>query len=158
MRKLGRKTDHRLAMLKNLATDLVVYEKVETTEKRAKELRSYVEKLITKAKRANANPGEYQAPKNAKNTEKENQRAALTANQLHAYRQIAKKVVKTKALAPVEIEGHDEYEVPEINVVLKIMDDLADRFKDTNGGYTKIIKFGPRRGDGAEKVMIKFTK
>ena len=158
MRKLGRKTDHRLAMLKNLATDLVVYEEIKTTEKRAKELRSYVEKLVTKAKRANANPGEHQAPKNSKNKKSDNQRDPLGANQLHAYRQIAKKVIKTKALAPVEIEGHNEYEVPEINVVLKIIDDLAIRFKDTNGGYTKVIKFGPRRGDGAETAVIKFTK
>jgi large subunit ribosomal protein L17 len=153
MRKLGRTTDHRMAMLKNLATDLVTYEKIQTTEKRAKELRSYVEKLITKAKRANSNPGEV--TKTSKETPA-GSRASLGTNQLHAYRTIARKINKTKIIS-VDSESEEQV-LEEINIILKIMDDLAVRFENTNGGYTRIIKMGPRRGDGSEKVTIEFTK
>lgn len=109
-RKLGRRTDHRMAMLRNLTTDLLRYGRLETTETRAKELRRTAEKMITLAKRGD----------------------------LHARRQ---------ALAFI----YDE------SVVHKLFEEIAPRYQDRDGGYTRIIKGNPRRGDGAPRAIIELV-
>ena len=106
-RKLGRPSDHRMAMLRAMVTYLLENGKIETTVTRAKEVRSLTEKMITVAK---------------DNT--------LTA--------------KRQALAFVTKE----------DVVKKLFDEIAPKYKDVNGGYCRIIKTGPRRGDAAEMAII----
>ena len=110
-RKLGRATDHRMAMLRGLTTYLLEHGRIETTVTRAKEVRSLAEKMITTAK---------------ENT--------LTA--------------KRKAFAFVTKE----------DVVKKLFDEIAPSYKDRNGGYTRIIRTGPRRGDAAEMCIIELVK
>lgn len=109
-RKLGRPSDHRMAMLRAMVTYLLENGKIETTVTRAKEVRSLTEKMITVAK---------------DNT--------LTA--------------KRQALAFVTKE----------DVVKKLFDEIAPKYKDVNGGYCRIIKTGPRRGDAAEMCIIELV-
>ena len=109
-RKLGRASDHRMAMLRAMVTYLLENGKIETTVTRAKEVRSLTEKMITVAK----------------------------DNSLNAKRQ---------ALAFVTKE----------DVVKKLFDEIAPKYKDVNGGYCRIIKTGPRRGDAAEMCIIELV-
>lgn len=118
-RKLGRTSDHRMAMLRTLATDLILFERIETTEARAKELRSVVEKLVTLGKRGD----------------------------LHARRQAAKFIRKEYADAEAEEDA-----------LQKLFSDIAPRYEGRQGGYTRILKLGPRRGDGAQMAIIEFVK
>ena len=118
-RKLGRVTEHRLALLRNQAIALLRHERIETTIPKAKELRPFVERLITIAKRGVA-------------------AGAANGKALHARRLV---------LA----------ELPDTEVVGKLFDDLAPRFAERPGGYTRILRIGFRRGDSAEVAQIELV-
>ncbi|QUM67566.1 50S ribosomal protein L17 [Staphylococcus delphini] len=119
-RKLGRTSDQRKAMLRDLATSLIVSERIETTEARAKELRSVVEKLITLGKKGD----------------------------LASRRQAA------KTLRNVQILNEDETTQTALQ---KLFGEIADRYQERQGGYTRILKVAPRHGDGALKVIIELV-
>lgn len=119
-RKLGRTSDQRKAMLRDLATSLIVSERIETTEARAKEVRSLVEKLITLGKK-----GDLASRRNA-----------------------------AKTLRNVEILNEDDSTQ---NALQKLFGEIAERYSERQGGYTRILKVGPRRGDGAESVIIELV-
>ena len=107
VRKLGRTSDHRRAMLRAMVTFLMENGRIETTVTRAKEVRSMAEKMITVAK----------------------------GGDLHSKRQVYSYTTKE-------------------TVAKKVIDELAPKYKEVNGGYTRIIKTGPRRGDAAEMAII----
>ena len=107
VRKLGRTSDHRKAMLRAMVTFLMENGKIETTVTRAKEVRAMAEKMITIAK----------------------------AGDLHAKRQVYAYITKE-------------------TVAKKVIDELAPKYKELGGGYTRIIKIGPRRGYAAEMAII----
>lgn len=109
-RHLGRPTAHRVAMYRNLVTDLVRYEKITTTEAKAKEIRPMAEKMVTLARRGD----------------------------LHARRQALAFIYDTK-------------------VVKHLFDNIAPRMKDRPGGYLRITKLEPRKGDGAAMATIEFV-
>lgn len=109
-KKLSRPTEHRLMMLRNLVTDLLRYEKVETTTARAREARRLAEKMITLGKEGT----------------------------LAARRQAVGFLTDER-------------------VVQKVFDVLARRYADRNGGYTRIIKLGYRKGDGAEVARVELV-
>ena len=115
-RRLGRTADHRVALLRNMATDLILKGKIETPEMKAKELRSVVDHLITIAKKGD----------------------------LAARRQCASYLrnVTTK-------DGK--------NAVQVLFDEVAPKYKDRNGGYTRVIKTGVRRGDAAPMATIELV-
>ncbi|HBC8048612.1 TPA: 50S ribosomal protein L17 [Staphylococcus aureus] len=119
-RKLGRTSDQRKAMLRDLATSLIISERIETTEARAKEVRSVVEKLITLGKK-----GDLASRRNA-----------------------------AKTLRNVEILNEDETTQTALQ---KLFGETAERYTERQGGYTRILKQGPRRGDGAESVIIELV-
>jgi len=108
--RLGGSPSHQRKILSNLAASLIEHERVETTSAKARALRPYVEKMITKARR----------------------------DDLHARRLVLAKI-----------------EDPE--VVTKLFDDIAPRYVDRPGGYTRITKLGQRRGDGAEMAVIELV-
>jgi len=110
-RKLGRRTNHRRAMLRNLATSFLRYGRMETTEDRAKEVQRISEKLITLGKRGD----------------------------LHARRQ---------ALSYL----FDE------DVVTKLFTEIAPKFKNREGGYTRIMKTDVRRGDAAPQAILELVE
>ena len=117
-RKLGRLSHQRKAMLRDLSTDLIINERITTTEARAKELRSKVEKLITLGKRGD----------------------------LHA-RRLAGAFVRNE-IANAETNQ---------TALQKLFSDIAPRYTERNGGYTRIIKISPRRGDAAKMVVIELV-
>ncbi len=109
-RKLGRASDHRDAMLRNMVTSLLENGKMNTTVTRAKEVRAMAEKMITLAK----------------------------VDSLHNKRQ---------AMAYITKE----------DVVKKLFDEIAPKYKDVNGGYCRIIKTEARRGDAAEMCILELV-
>ena len=118
-RKLGRVTEHRIALLRNQAVALIRHERIETTIPKAKELRPFVERLITIAKRGTA-AGDANG-------------RALNARRLVAA------------------------EINDKAVVGKLFDTIAPRFAERPGGYTRILRIGTRRGDGAEVAQIELV-
>jgi len=109
-RRLGRTSEHRLALMRNLSTSLFVHEKVRTTLAKAKELRPFAEKLVTLSKKET----------------------------LHARRQVLR-------------------HIPNREVVAKLFDTLSARYAERPGGYTRILKLGPRRGDHAEMALVELV-
>lgn len=110
LRKLGRPTDHRNAMLRNQVTSLFQHGRIETTVTRAKETRRMAEKMITLAKKGD----------------------------LHSRRQVLSYI-------------YDK------DVVHKLYEEIAPEYKERNGGYTRVLKVGPRRGDGAELAILELV-
>ncbi len=170
-RKLGKPTDQRMAMLKNLTTDLLVYGRIETTESRAKEVRSIAENLIALAVREKDNfetvevkvvkakldskgnkEMEKVTSKNGKEylrvvkEEKMEQRQKDMPSRLNARRKIMAKTNKVK-----DSKGNN------IDLPAKLFGELATKYATRQGGYTRIIKVGPRRGDNAERAIIELV-
>jgi len=141
-RKFDRDTSSRRAMLRALTANLVLHEKIETTDAKAKEVRRVAERLITKARRL----GETAY------TAHDKLDAKARVRRLAVERQIAAYIPKPFA---VKEEGGESKRV---NLVEKVLVDLAKRFKDRPGGYTRVIKFGPRRGDGAPMVGLELVE
>ena len=135
-RKLGRKTEHRLSMLRNLCTSLMVEERLITTLPKAKELRPYAERVITLGKRALTAEGPEQA--------------------LHLRRQAAAYFHSGNANRTPD-GGYKRPRAPRtagVAAVDKLFDEIAARYTERPGGYTRILKLGTRRGDGAEMALI----
>ncbi len=110
LRKLGRPTDHRKAMLRNQVTSLLRNGRIETTLHKAKETQRMAERMITLGKRGD----------------------------LHARRQ---------ALAYI----YDK------EVVKELFEEIAPKYAERNGGYTRVLKLGPRRGDAAEMAILELV-
>ena len=135
-RKLGRKTEHRLALLRNLCTSLITHERVITTLPKAKELRPFAEHAITLGKRALV----AEAPEKA----------------LHN-RRLASAYFFSGNNNRVPDGGYKRPHAPRtagVAALDKLFDEVASRFATRPGGYTRILKLGARRGDGAEMALI----
>jgi len=135
-RKLGRKTEHRIALLRNLCTSLITHERLITTLPKAKELRPFAERAITLGKRALA----ADAPEGA----------------LHN-RRLAAAYFFGGNTNRVPDGGYKRPQAPRtagVAALDKLFDELASRFAERPGGYTRILKLGTRRGDGAEMALI----
>jgi large subunit ribosomal protein L17 len=140
-RKFGRNSSHRRAMFKNLAANLIAHERIETTDQKAKELRRVAERLISKAIRL----GDVAyKPASELGT-------ADRARRLHAQRVVATSLPRFGTRI---VDG----ETKKIDLIEKVFVDLARRFRGRPGGYTRIIKLGPRRGDNASMSIIEFVK
>ena len=143
-RKLGRTSSHRKALLRNLCTSFIEHERIITTLPKAKELRPFVEKVVTLGRRARAA------------REAGNEQAAL-----HLTRQAAAYFFAGNAGG----DSLQHYRGPKdgaertagVAALKKLTGELADRFADRPGGYTRIFKLGPRKGDGAEMALIEFV-
>jgi large subunit ribosomal protein L17 len=118
-RKLGRVTEHRIALLRNQATALIRHERIETTVPKAKELRPFVERLITIAKRG------------------------LAAGDGNI------KLLNARRMVLVDIQDRA--------VVGKLFDDIAPRYESRAGGYTRLLRLGFRRGDGADVAQVELV-
>ncbi len=140
-RKFDRNTSSRRAMFRNMTANLVLHERIETTDAKAKELRRVAERLITKARRL----GEAAYTPYEKLSEKDKARRLATKRLIAAY--IPRWGTRT------ETGG----ELKKVDLVEKVLLDLAKRFKDRPGGYTRIVKLGLRRGDNAPIALIEFV-
>jgi large subunit ribosomal protein L17 len=151
-RKLGKPTDERMALLKNQVQQLFLHERLVTTETRAKEVRSMAEKLITKAK--------TDSVANRRFVERTIQKPPLP-------HESKEKFAKRKAANPfavrrnVNVKKWRELEHPERDILNKLFTDIAPRYAQRaknepggNGGYTRIVKLAPRRGDAAPRAVL----
>ena len=126
-RKLGRNSSHRQAMFRNMATSLIEEERIQTTAAKAKELRPIVERLITLGKR--------HAESIVGSASNDGEREKLRMARVAAVRQAGRFVRNRTALQ-------------------KLFGDLAERFVDRPGGYTRVLRVGRRLGDNAEMAII----
>jgi large subunit ribosomal protein L17 len=129
-------------MLRNLAANLILHERIETTDAKAKELRRVAERLITKARRLGQ----------VAYTPQTDLSPADKARRLAASRLIAAYIPRFGVR--VETGGA----TTRIDLVEKVLLDLAKRYADRPGGYTRIVKFGPRRGDNAPMSLIELVE
>ena len=168
-RKLGRTTDIRMAMLKNLTTDLLVYGKVETTLPRAKEVKAIADSLISLAIKEKDNFEEVEVTiKKAKLDSKGNKVTELVKSKNgNEYLKVVKEEVKEKRQKdmPTRLNARrkmmrklnkvKDSDGKNIDVPAKLFDEIAPKYAGSNvGGYTRIVKAGPRRGDGAEVAVL----
>ena len=168
-RKLGRTTDIRMAMLKNLTTDLLVYGKVETTLPRAKEVKAIADSLISLAIKEKDNFEEVEVTiKKAKLDSKGNKVTELVKSKnVNEYLKVVKEEVKEKRQKdmPTRLNARrkmmrklnkvKDSDGKNIDVPAKLFNEIAPKYAGSNvGGYTRIVKAGPRRGDGAEVAVL----
>lgn len=126
-RRLGRDTAHRNALRKNMIADLICHEQIITTEAKARTIRPAAEKVITLAKRGLVKGG---------------------AAELHARRLAAARLPHTREIV-------DEFgDRVQLNVVRQLFDEVAPRFADRPGGYTRMVKLGKRPGDSADMAIL----
>ena len=166
-RKLGRTSKERNALLRNLASQLLWYGRIETTAEKAKELRSYVEKLITKAVNTYADTVEYTVTKkDSKGKEVTVSGVKDGAKKLAARRAI---MAKTYDLPEIKAfnEKKSEFKARTADVQHPLMDkifnEIAPKYAarkeelGQGGGYTRIYLLGERRGDAAETAIIELV-
>ena len=128
-KKLNRSRGHRTALRRNLVTALLVHERIETTEAKARAMRGQAEKLITLAKRG------LEAAQDD------------PSRGVHARRLAAGRLYRW-------ISGPDGEQV---DVLEKLFDDIAPRYQDRPGGYTRMYKLGTRAGDAAMMVLLELV-
>lgn len=174
-RKLGRTTPQRKAMLRGLATALIYNGKIVTTEARAKEVRGIVEGLIAKAIREKDNYEEVTIQAKVPRKDKDGKRVKEVVNgkrktvydvvdktikkdlpsRLHARRQILR-VLYPVTEVPKERAGRKR-NTKQVDLVAKLFDEIAPKYVGRNGGYTRIVKIGQRKGDGALEVLLELV-
>lgn len=150
-RKLGRTTEHRISMLRNLATSLINADKdyIVTTVAKAKELRPFVERAITLARKAQALSGD-----DAKIQEVHLRRQA--ARYFHAGNSTFK-IAQSRFRGKKGEEKDPIERTAGVKAVQRLFDELGARYKDRNGGYTRVIRLGRRSGDNAEMAVIELV-
>ncbi len=129
-RRLSRDSAHRKALRKNMISDLITHEQIVTTQAKARMLRPAAEKVITLAKRGVASGVEN------------------PASEVHARRLASTRVARYRT---VEDEDGSDYD---IDVVQKLFSEIAPRYANRPGGYTRMIKIGKRPGDNAEMAVL----
>lgn len=143
-RKLGRTTEHRISLLRNLATSLINSrdERIVTTLPKAKELRPFVERAITLSRRA------------------QEVRDDSPAGALHLRRQAASFFHAGNIQRALTTGKRGQLPVPRtagVAALKRLFDELGERYKDRPGGYTRILKLGRRAGDNAELAIIELV-
>ncbi len=166
-RKLGKPTDQRKALLRNQVTNLIWYGRIETTLARAKEVRSMAEHMITLAVRECDNT--IEVTKETKNDKQQIVNLTVTndaPSKLHARRQIMSylyNIPATKKDDESKSEFRERTKDVKYPVVEKLFREIGPKYKarkaekGIGGGYTRIVKMGPRRGDAAEMVILELV-
>ena len=174
-RKLSRTSDQRKALLRSQVTSLLYHGKIVTTEAKAKEIRKIAEGLVAMAVREKDNFETVTvtakvARKDAEGTrvkevvdgkkktvydevQKEIKKDA--PSRLHARRQMMKVFYPVKEV-PAKGAGRKK-NTKDVDMVAKMFDEIAPKYADRNGGYTRIVKIGPRKGDAAMEVLIELV-
>ena len=174
-RKLSRTSDQRKALLRNQVTNLLYNGKIVTTEAKAKEIRKIAESLIAMAVREKDNFETVTVTAKVARKDADGKRVKEVVDgkkvtvydevqkeitkdapsRLHARRQMAKvfypvKEVPTKA-------DRKKKNTKDIDMTKKMFEEIAPKYADRNGGYTRIVKIGPRKGDAAMEVLIELV-
>ncbi len=171
-RKLGRPTDQRMALLRNQVTNLIYHGKITTTDTRAKEVRKMAERLIAMAVKEQNNFDEVtvtaKSPKKDANGKRIKEE--IDGKKVTVYEEIEKTIKKDhssrlnarrkmlKVLYTVtEVSPTKKRQATRVDLTAKLFDEIAPKYVDRNGGYTRIIKIGPRKGDAAEEVILELV-
>lgn len=174
-RKLGRTSAQRKALLRNQVTNLLYHGKIRTTESKAKEVRKIAEKLIALAIKEKDNYTEVTVTAKVPRKTADGQRVKEVVNgkkvtvfdevekkikkdsetRLHARRQILKVLYPVKEVPSTASKR--KANTVQVNLVDQLFDDIAPKYADRQGGYTRIIKIGPRKGDAAEEVILELV-
>ena len=174
-RKLSRTSDQRKALIRNQVTNLLYHGKIVTTESKAKEIRKVVEGLIAlavkekdnfekitvtaKVPRKDADGKRVKEVKDGKKVtvydEVQKEITKDAPSRLHARRQMLKVFYPVKSV-PTEAAGRKK-NTKEVDMVDKMFTEIAPKYAGRNGGYTRIIKIGPRKGDAAMEVVLELV-
>ena len=174
-RKLGRTSDQRKALLRNQVTNLLYHGKIVTTEAKAKEVQKMAEKVITLAIKERDNYETVKVTAKVARKDKDGKRVKEVVDgkkvtvydevekeikkdlpsRLHARRQMLK-VLYSVTEVPTENSGKKK-NTKEIDLVAKLFDEIAPKYAGRNGGYRRIIKIGPRKGDAAMEVVLELV-
>ena len=174
-RKLGRTSSQRKALLRIQATNLLYHGKIVTTEARAKEVRKIVESLIALAVKEKDNFETVKVTAKVARKDADGKRVKEVVDgkkvtvydevektikkdkpsRLHARREMLK-VLYTVKEVPTEAAGRKK-NTKEVDLVAKLFDEIAPKYADRNGGYTRIVKIGQRKGDGALEVLLELV-
>lgn len=174
-RKLGRTSSQRKALLRNQVTALLTHGRIVTTEARAKEVRKIAEGLVAMAAKEKDNYEMVKVSAKVPVKDKDGKRVKEVVDgkkvtkyetvekeikkdlpsRLHARRQIMK-VLYPVVSVPKEAAGRKK-NTKEIDLVAKLFDEYAPKYADRKGGYTRIVKIGPRKGDAAMEVILELV-
>ena len=174
-RKLGRTSDQRKALLRNQVTNLLYHGKIVTTEARAKEVKKIAEGLIAMAVKEKDNFETVKVTAKVARKDKDGKRVKEVVDgkkktvydevqkeikkdapsRLHARRQMMKVFYPVKEV-PAKGAGRKK-NTKDVDMVAKMFDEIAPKYADRNGGYTRIVKIGQRKGDGAMEVLIELV-
>ncbi len=174
-RKLGRTSDQRKALIRNQVTALLYNGKIRTTEAKAKEIRKVAEGLIALAVKERDNYEEVTVTAKVPRKDKDGKRVKEIVDgkkvtvydevekkikkdkpsRLHARRQMLKVLYPVKEV-PAEAAGKKRA-TKEIDLTDKLFTEIAPKYADRNGGYTRIVKIGQRKGDGALEVILELV-
>ena len=174
-RKLGRTSSQRKALLRNQVTALLNNGKIVTTEAKAKEIRKIAEGLIALAVKEKDNFEEVTVKAKVARKDKDGKRVKEVVDgkkvtvydevdktikkdmpsRLHARRQMLKVLYPVKEV-PTAQAGRKK-NTKEVDLVAKLFDEIAPKYENRNGGYTRIVKLGQRKGDGAMEVLIELV-
>lgn len=172
-RKLGRTSSQRKALLRNQVTNLLYHGKIKTTETKAKEIRGLTEKLITLAVKEKDNFTEVTVKAKVARKDSDGKRVKEDKNgkrvtvfdevektikkdnpsRLNARRKILAFLYPVTETAAVKKRANTK----KVDMAAKLFDEIAPKYAGRNGGYTRIVKLGARRGDGAEEVIIELV-
>ena len=147
-RKLGRTSNQRKALLRNQVTQLLYHGKIRTTEAKAKEIRKIAEGLIALGVKEKDNFEVVKVQAKVAKKDAEGKRVKEVVD--------GKKVTVYETEVPVEGKGR-KANTKKIDLAQKIFDEYAPKYADRNGGYTRIVKIGQRKGDAALEVIIELV-
>lgn len=174
-RKLSRTADQRKALIRSQVTALIQHGKIVTTEAKAKEIRKVAEGLIAMAVREKDNFETVTVTAKVARKDKDGKRVKEVVNgkkttvydevqkeikkdspsRLHARRQMLKVFYPVKEV-PVKAAGRKK-NTKDIDLVKKMFEEIAPKYANRNGGYTRIVKIGQRKGDGAMEVLLELV-
>lgn len=170
-RKLGRTSSQRKALLRSQVTALLNNGRIITTEARAKEVRKIAEKYIALAIREKDNFEEVtvQAKIPVKDKDGKRVKEVVDGKRVTKFETVDKKIKKDlpsrlharrqmlKFLYPVTEKGQKKSDTKAVNLPNKLFDEIAPKYENRNGGYTRIVKIGQRKGDGALEVLLELV-
>lgn len=174
-RKLGRTSDQRKALLRNQVTNLLYHGKIVTTEAKAKEIRKIAEKIIAMAIKEKDNFETVKVTAKVPRKDKDGKRVkeVKDGKKVTIYDEVEKEIKKDlpsrlharrqmlRVLYPVtEVPAKNagkKRNTKQVDMVAKLFDEIAPKYADRKGGYTRIVKIGPRKGDAAMEVLIELV-
>ena len=170
-RKLGRTSSQRKALIRNQVTALLYNGKIVTTEAKAKEIRKVAEGLIAMAVKEKDNFEEVtvQAKVARKDSEGKRVKEVVDGKKKTVYDTVEKKIKKdmpsrlharkqmNKVLYTVTDKTGKKNEAKKVDLTKKLFDEIAPKYADRKGGYTRIVKIGQRKGDAAMEVLLELV-